>query len=668
MQNHSKKSVTPKSDQGECDLTRALTTDSKPRDKKFSAEMLEIVRVLNSQKHKAAILYLIPENENPKRELMQLLREMSYKGYLCFLCKPSDSGGIETLEEKLILVNQGFSLIPVIKSLSAIVLSTQNIHPDWAEVLHHKLLWFHIDMDTPNDISEDISKQANLISYFPSTSIMEKFSSNSKGLCLKEGQENQANVALIEARIKSLPLGWLPYANLNLLGKVAVMTATFLDFCGEYFYNGGAERYLLDLAEICTELNNQLIVFQYGDYSWMRRFKNIDIVSLSRRGIRAEGWILKCARDFNQVFYEQVQGRTALNIYSAFFEAWPLAAAPNIGISHGVSWDNPYNDYENAVEYWLMNQRYIDGAKACEDLVSVDTNTANWLQTVDFDLGQKTKLIPNYVNLSVFKPAEDYLEKGDKTVILYPRQLYSARGLYMVLEILDDILEQYPEVEFHFVGRGGEQDINQVIEKQKRWSERVRHYPLSMEEMPQAYQAADISLIPSVHSEGTSLSCLEAMASGNAVIATRIGGLSDLIINNYNGFLIDPRPEELKQAIMNLLDNPEQLNLFKRRNLEVALAFSQDLWRKRWLLLLKNKINEIPANKITNSRTVEIKLLSNPVDYGKLGELIITLLANGDLVYVRSSEVPEPELSFARIQWLAPETPLFAPCDLTIEW
>lgn len=649
-------------------MTRELTTDSKPKDKKFSAEMLEIVRIMNSKKYKAIIVYLIPENENPQPELTELLSEMAFRGYLCFLCQPADSGGIQTLEENLILVRQGFSLIPVIKSLSAIILSTQNIHPDWAEVLHHKLLWLHIDMQAPIDTSEDIFNQANLVTYFPTTSITEKFSFNSKGLSLKPGEENQVNVDLIEERIKSLPLGWLPYANLNLLGKVAVMTATFLDFSGEYFYNGGAERYLLDLAEICEELNSQLIVFQYGDYPWMRRFQNIDIVSLSRYGIRAEGWILKCARDFNQVFYEQVQGRTALNIYSAFFEAWPLAAAPNIGISHGVAWDSPYNDYENAVVYWLMNQRYIDGAKACEELVSVDTNTANWLQTVDFDLGQRTKLIPNYVDLSVFKPAEDYLKKKDRTVILYPRQLYSARGLYLVLEIMDDILGKYPGVEFHFVGRGGEQDINQVIEKQKKWSERVKHYPLLMEEMPQAYQAADISLIPSVYSEGTSLSCLEAMASGNAVIATRIGGLSDLIINNYNGFLIDPRPEELKQAIINLLDNPEQLNLFKKRNPEMALAFSKDIWRDRWLSLLKNKIDKTPINKIVNSRTVEIKLVSKPVDFSKLGELIISLLSNGDLVYIRSDEVPNPEISFARIQWLSPETPLFAPCDLTIEW
>jgi glycosyltransferase involved in cell wall biosynthesis len=157
---------------------------------------------------------------------------------------------------------------------------------------------------------------------------------------------------------------------------------------------------------------------------------------------------------------------------------------------------------------------------------------------------------------------------------------------------MDDILETYPGVEFHFVGRGGEENINLIIEKQIKWGERVKHYPLTMEQMPQPYRNADISLIPSVHSEGTSLSCLEAMASGNAVIATQIGGLPDLIINNYNGFLIDPRSEELKQAIINLLNNRKQLNLFKKRNTEVAQAFSKNIWRNRWMSLLNNKIDK----------------------------------------------------------------------------
>ena len=383
-------------------MTRELTMDSKTGNKDFTAEMLEVINIINTYKHKAIILYLIAENEHPQPELTGLLSEMSSRGYLCFLCQPSETGDIEILADNLILVCPGFSVVPVLKNFAAIVLSTGNIHPDWADLLHHKLLWLHIDLEDADNPSEDIYNQADLISYYPTASVSEKFSLVSNGLCLKPSMENQLNADLIETRIKSLPEGWLPYANLDLTGKVAVMAATFLDFSGEYFYNGGAERYLLDLADICADLNRELVVFQYGDYPWMRHFKNIEVVSLSRQGIRPEGWILKCARDFNLVFYEQVQGRTALNIYSPFYEAWPLGAVPNAGISHGVSWDNPYNDYENAVEYWVMNQRYIEGAKACEELVSVDTNTANWFQTIDFNLGQKIKLISNYVDCQPF--------------------------------------------------------------------------------------------------------------------------------------------------------------------------------------------------------------------------------------------------------------------------
>lgn len=634
--------------------------------KGFTGEMLELIKCINCQSHKALLVYLLPESEEPKPTLLSLLQEMASIGYLCFLCKQSNSGGIEILEENLILVHQGLSLMQVIRGLSAIILATQDIPLNWRGSLDHKLLWFHADTDTLDDKSKEILKQADLISYVPTNVNEKQYLSNDRSLCLLADQ-HQLNTILLEKKIQSIPKAWQVYANINLQGKVAVMTATFLDYEGEFFYSGGAERYLLDLSEICEELGTELVVFQYGNYPWMRRFKNIDIISLSRNGLTAEGWILKCAREFNRVFYEQVQGSTALNIYSAFYEAWPLAATPNIGISHGVSWDNPYCVYDNAAEFWLMNQRHADGGRACEELVSVDTNTANWFQTMDFTLSQRIRIIPNYVDLSTFKPAGDHLAKRDKVVILYPRQLYSARGLYLVLNIIEELLEEHPEVEFHFVGRGGEQDINEVINKQSKWPGRIKYYPLAMDEMPQAYQGADISLIPSVHSEGTSLSCLEAMASGNAVIATRIGGLTDLIINNYNGFLIDPRPEELKQAIVDLLNNREQMNLFKQRNIQVAQAFSKELWRNRWMGLINSTMDK-KLTKSTKSQVIEIRLGEGPVDYAELGEIIMTLLTNGDLVYVRTSEVPDLQLCYARIQWLGPDTPLFAPCDLTIEW
>ncbi len=87
--------------------------------------------------------------------------------------------------------------------------------------------------------------------------------------------------------------------------------------------------------------------------------------------------------------------------------------------------------------------------------------------------------------------------------------------------------------------------------------------------MSNVYKNYDISLIPTLYSEGTSLSCLEAQASGNVVIATNIGGLPNLIINNYNGILINPDKNELFKAIKRVVldkDLRTKLSSMSRRN------------------------------------------------------------------------------------------------------
>ena len=338
-------------------MSGELATDSKVKEKKITPEMLELMDIISRQSYKAMILYLLADTDTCEPKLFDLLSEMSRQGYLCFLCSPSIGGGIDSLRHNLIKVS-GYAMIPVFRNLAGIVLTTQNIPQSWNEILHHKLVWLHIDDHLPATRGVTF-ENADLISYFSGAHVGEELSSDPRSLSFDLKDGIGINSRLLENKVRSFPKGWQVYANLDLTGKIAVMTASFFDFMGEFFYSGGAERYLLDLAEICEELGSELVVFQYGDYPWMRRMKNIDIVSLSRSEARAEGWILKCARQFNRIFYELVQGRTMLNIYSAFYEAWPLAATPNIGIIHGVSWDNPYCVFENAVEFLVMNQRYM---------------------------------------------------------------------------------------------------------------------------------------------------------------------------------------------------------------------------------------------------------------------------------------------------------------------
>lgn len=79
--------------------------------RQFTADMFKIVRILNNQGHKALILYLIPEQEKPKQNLIRLLRDMAAQNFLCFVCCHSldqnSLNRIETLGQNLFLVEQG---------------------------------------------------------------------------------------------------------------------------------------------------------------------------------------------------------------------------------------------------------------------------------------------------------------------------------------------------------------------------------------------------------------------------------------------------------------------------------------------------------------------------------------------------------------------------------
>jgi len=65
--------------------------------------------------------------------------------------------------------------------------------------------------------------------------------------------------------------------------------------------------------------------------------------------------------------------------------------------------------------------------------------------------------------------------------------------------------------------------------------------------------------MPSVHdSETFGIAAIEAQAMGLPVVATRIGGVSEAVLDDQTGLLVPPRdPQALARAVMRLIENPE---------------------------------------------------------------------------------------------------------------
>lgn len=75
-------------------------------------------------------------------------------------------------------------------------------------------------------------------------------------------------------------------------------------------------------------------------------------------------------------------------------------------------------------------------------------------------------------------------------------------------------------------------------------------------DVPAILPALDLFVLSSLH-EGISLTLLEAMASGLAVVATRVGGTPEVVVDGHTGLLVPPgRPGLLADAIIRLLRDP----------------------------------------------------------------------------------------------------------------
>ena len=87
-------------------------------------------------------------------------------------------------------------------------------------------------------------------------------------------------------------------------------------------------------------------------------------------------------------------------------------------------------------------------------------------------------------------------------------------------------------------------------------------------DLPRIYADLDVFVVSS-DNEGTPVSAIEAMAAGCPVVATHVGGLPDLIIDQKTGRLVPAKDvEALAGAVLDLLCSPETLRELGKNAME----------------------------------------------------------------------------------------------------
>ena len=145
--------------------------------------------------------------------------------------------------------------------------------------------------------------------------------------------------------------------------------------------------------------------------------------------------------------------------------------------------------------------------------------------------------------------------------------LSHKKGIPYLLDAIGLIVLAYPNAKFLLVGQGPlEEEMKEKAIHVAARQQIIFTGPRS--DIPDLMSAMDIFVLASLF-EGLPNVLLEAMALGKPVVATKVGGIPELIESKGDGILVPPQdPEELAKAVLTLLENPAKAKAMGERGAE----------------------------------------------------------------------------------------------------
>ena len=178
--------------------------------------------------------------------------------------------------------------------------------------------------------------------------------------------------------------------------------------------------------------------------------------------------------------------------------------------------------------------------------------------------------IPNGFKLDGLTMSQSHQPGGR---IVFVGWVTREKGVFEALDVLASVRSVHPLATLTIVGGGRDLDAF-TRDVEGRGLQGVVRMPgwLSRREVQRTLGESDVFLFPS-HFEGLPNAVVEAMAAGLPVIATRVGGVPDLIHHGESGFLVDVGDIAGMTAIVNeLLARPDQAREIGRRGREAVLG------------------------------------------------------------------------------------------------
>lgn len=328
-----------------------------------------------------------------------------------------------------------------------------------------------------------------------------------------------------------------------------------------YYHTGGAERVHVTILKALRD-TRCTVVFTHGSATknFYKEFSlYASIVELNPILNKKNKWV---NQKLQEIIIESIN--TSLSVKSVFGCNTPyyyqiLPKLKDILIKNDLFHAFEENDKrENDV---VSTASIIDNRIVINDVAKQAILKFYKRHQIDPMYKSKIKIIQNGIefNDSLFQK-----KSGTNFKIGFIGRWSPEKRAYLFLEIATQIKKKYPEVCFVMAGTGMKSNLNKIVGAGVEFLGEIT----DNKDFKQLYNDLHFVLLPSKY-EGFPMVIMEGMAQGVIPVATNVGGISEHIINNKNGVLIDDSNErtvvsDFVNSIEELLRDNERMTMLSQ--------------------------------------------------------------------------------------------------------
>ena len=338
---------------------------------------------------------------------------------------------------------------------------------------------------------------------------------------------------------------------------------------------GGMQKQTMDLCEGFVESGHRVTIFttKRNDGVDFEVNKGIDIhyLSPSKPGYYGHGWQKACRKKIHQLHAESpIDVIHSQSLGARYVINWAKKNnIPIVSTWHGTSLTEISTFFASASKHprfwhWLfimpyrMLKQYLTMDLAVRRASKVITLVSPTLEK-NMKLFAKNKVItiPNGITI----PEEEMGNDNEKIEMISLGRIEKEKGMHFAVQAVSKLNEMEREkIHLNIVGEGPYlESIRELIGHLELGQYISCHGRLSDENLDAMFNRCQIHIMPTTRQEGLPLTILEGMAYGLATIASDIGGISGVITDEFDGFLIKPgNVDELTNVLVKIINDKEK--------------------------------------------------------------------------------------------------------------